>query len=234
MSLFCLPESQAAAPAEGCAWVHTAQQARHHASESPQASGTASETWGTEGEGQKKGKERAVPCAGQDAESQGGQGQREKFYIVSVGVRATGHCSCLCKVKPASHGYVVHVPLWSLWMRVAREGKPSLPGTEGEVLHSFCGSACGWSQFRFVHGEASHCTMYWAKYNKQTCQRQREKFYIVCIGVRMASPCSCLCNQRVAGERTMWRRWASVVTVNASGKTEQPNLPGTEEERSSG
>lgn len=115
-----------------------------------------------------------------------------------------------------------------------KRGQAKSARDRGKVLHSFCGSACGWSQFRFVHGKASHCTMYWAKYNKQTCQRQREKFYIVCIGVRVASPCSCLCNQRVNGERTMWRRCASVVTVNASGKTEQPNLPGTEEERSSG
>ena len=114
MFLFCLPESQAAAPAEGCARVHAAQQARHHAPESPQASGTASETRGTEGERQKKGKERALPCAGQDAASKGCQGQREKFNIVSVGVCVTGRCSCLCRVKPASHSYVVHVPLWSL------------------------------------------------------------------------------------------------------------------------
>ena len=229
MSLFCLPESQAAAPAEGCARVHTAQQARHHASESPQASGTASETWGTEGERQKKGKERAVPCAGQDAASQGGQGQREKFYVVSVGVRATGHCSCLCKVKPASQGYVVRVPLW---MRVARESKPSLPGTEGEVLHSFCGSACGWSQFRFVHGEVSHCTMYWAKYSKQTCQRQREKFYILCMGVRVASPCSCLCKVKPTSH---WgKNYVEAVCLCGHCEDNKPNLPGTEEERSSG
>ena len=102
-------------------------------------------------------------------------------------------------------------------MRVAREGKPNLPGTEGEVLRSFCWSACGWSQFMFVH-KASHCNMYWAKCSKQSCQRQREKFYIVCVGVHVASPCSCLCKVKPAshwGKSYVDGGSVPVVTVNA-------------------